>query len=105
MAKDLLKDVTVKNTKAGGKDLRMNDGNGLYVEVKTNGAKWWRLDYRIDGKRKTLSLGVCLETGLADARRKAEEALVNVAAGVNPNDILTPKLNDITRVLAFRLSK
>jgi len=55
------------------------------VVIKTNSAKWWRLDYSIDGKRKTLSLGVYLETGLADARRKAEEGRVNVAAGIDPS--------------------
>jgi len=30
MAKELLKDVTIRNTKPTEKDQRLNDGNGLY---------------------------------------------------------------------------
>ncbi|MFI3190274.1 hypothetical protein BCS42_01345 [Crenothrix sp. D3] len=51
-------------------DQRLNDGGGLYLLIKTNGAKWWRFDYSIEGKRKTLSLGVYPVIGLAAARRK-----------------------------------
>ncbi|WP_374086776.1 tyrosine-type recombinase/integrase [Methylomicrobium lacus] len=86
MAKELLKPVTVSNAKPGDKDKRLNDGNGLYVLIKTTGAKWWRLDYTINGTRKTLSLGVFPATSLADARRKAEEARAKVANGVDPSD-------------------
>ncbi len=35
---------------------------------------------------KTLSLGVYPTTGLADARRKAEDARVSVANGLDPSD-------------------
>ena len=86
MAKELLKDVTVRNTKPIDKDQRLNDGNGLYLLVKPNGAKWWRFDYAFKGKRKTLSVGVYPATGLADARRKAAEARTNVANGTDPSD-------------------
>jgi integrase len=87
MAKELLKDVTIRNAKPLDKDYRLNDGEGLYVIVKTNGAKWWRFDYTHARKRKTLSLGVYPETGLSDARRKAEDARNNIANGNNPSDI------------------
>ena len=87
MANELLKDVSIKNAKAAEKDPRLNDGNGLYLLVKPNAAKWWRFDYTIEGKRKTLSLGVYPETGLADARRKAEQARTNVANGIDPSGI------------------
>ncbi|MBM4207228.1 MAG: DUF4102 domain-containing protein [Gammaproteobacteria bacterium] len=86
MAKELLKDVSIKNAKASEKDQRLSDGNGLYVLLKPNGAKWWRFDYSIDGKRKTLSLGIYPETRLADARRKSEDARVKVANGIDPSD-------------------
>ena len=59
MAKELLTDVTIRNTKPTDKGLRLNDGGGgLYMLVKKNGAKWWRFDYTFNKKRKTLSLGV-----------------------------------------------
>ena len=87
MAKELLKDVTIRNAKPLDKDYRLNDGEGLYVIVKINGAKWWRFDYTHARKRKTLSLGVYPETGLSDARRKAEYARNNIANRNNPSDI------------------
>ena len=86
MAKELLKDVTIRTAKPLDKDYRLNDGEGLYVIIKTNGAKWWRFDYTFSGKRKTLSLGVYPEASLADARRKTEEARNQVSNGINPSD-------------------
>ena len=87
MAKDLLKPISVLNAKPTDKDQRLNDGGGLYLLVKTNGAKWWRFDYTFEGKRKSLSLGVYPVTGLADARRKAETARKQVANGTDPSGI------------------
>ena len=86
MAKELLKDVTVRNAKATDKDRRLNDGEGLYIIIKPNGAKWWRFDYTFASKRKTLSVGVYPATGLADARRKAADARNQISNGINPSD-------------------
>lgn len=87
MAKQLLKDTVIKGAKSGIKDVRLNDGSGLYLLVKPDGAKWWRFDYSIGGKRKTLSLGVYPVTGLSDARRKAEEARVQVSNSIDPSTV------------------
>jgi hypothetical protein len=76
----------VRNAKPSDKDKRLNDGGGLYLLIKPNGAKWWRFDYTIAGKRKTLSVGVYPATGLADARRKAQEVRNQNANGINPSD-------------------
>ena len=86
MAKELLKDVTIRNTKPDNKDHRLNDGEGLYILIRPNGAKWWRFDYTFSLKRKTLSLGVYPETSLSDARRKAEEARNSIANDKDPSD-------------------
>jgi integrase len=86
MAKELLTDVTVRNAKPIDKDLRLNDGSGLYLLLKPNGAKWWRFDYTINGKRKTLSLGTYPSTTLKDVRNKADEARNYVANGIDPSD-------------------
>ncbi|MGR8931585.1 MAG: Arm DNA-binding domain-containing protein [Gammaproteobacteria bacterium] len=85
-AKELLTDVTVRNAKPSEKDQRLYDGGGHYLLLKANGTKWWRLDYAISGRRKTLSLGVYPKTTLSDARRKATEARNNVANGIDPSD-------------------
>lgn len=86
MAKELLTDVSIRNTKPTDKDQRLNDGGGLYLLIKSNGAKWLRFDYTINSKRKTLSLGVYPDTTLADARRKAEQSRNQVSNGINPSD-------------------
>ena len=86
MAKELLTDVTVRNAKPIDKDLRLNDGSGLYLLLKSNGAKWWRFDYTINGKRKTLSLGTYPFTTLKYVRNKADEARNYVANGIDPSD-------------------
>jgi integrase len=86
MSKHLLNDKTILNAKPGAKDYRLNDGEGLSVLVKTSGAKWWRFDYSIDSKRKTLSLGVYPVTRLADARRKTEDARIQISKGIDPSN-------------------
>ncbi len=86
MAKELLTDVTVRNAKPSEKDKRLNDGGGLYLLIKPNGAKWWRFDYTLGGKRKTLSLGVYPDTTLSDVRRKAEQARNQTANSIDPSD-------------------
>lgn len=85
MAKELLSDVTIRSTKPASKDVRLFDGNGLYLLIKPNDARWWRVDYSINGKRKTLSLGTYPVTTLADARKKAFVLKKLVANGVDPS--------------------
>jgi integrase len=95
MAKELLTDVAIRNAKPQDKDTRLNDGNGLYLLVKPNGAKWWRYDYTFSSKRKTLSLGVYPAVTLSDARRKAQEARNCVANGTDPSDVRKSKKAEV----------
>jgi hypothetical protein len=53
-----LTDIVIRKAKPGSKALKFADGGGLYLLLNPNGSRWWWLDYRFDGKRKTLSLGV-----------------------------------------------
>lgn len=86
MAIQLLSDTTIKTAKGGAKPTRLNDGGGLYLLIQLNGAKWWRFDYSIGGKRKTLSVGVYPAVSLASARKRATEAREMVAHGTDPSD-------------------
>jgi hypothetical protein len=45
----------------------------MYLLVRTAG-KYWRMDYRHIGKRKTLALGVYPDVSLAKARQRREKA-------------------------------
>lgn len=79
-------DTTLKAIKAGDARRRLSDGDGLYLLLFVNGgAHGWRLDYSHAGRRKTLSLGTYPDTGLALARRKADEYRKLVAEGIDPS--------------------
>ena len=80
-----LSDTQIKNLKSGPKAQRLFDGGGLYLEVAPSGGKWWRLKFRFDGKEKRLSLGTYPDTGLADARKKRDEARKKLAGGIDPS--------------------
>lgn len=80
--------LTVKqidSSKPKEKDYKLSDGGGLYLLVKTNGGKYWRLKYRIDGKEKLLAIGIYPTVTLADARRKRDDAKRLLADGIDPN--------------------
>jgi hypothetical protein len=70
-----LTDTFIKNVKATDKAAgdKYSDGGGMYLLVKTAG-KYWRMDYRHIGKRKTLALGVYPDVSLAKARQRREKA-------------------------------
>lgn len=79
-----LTDTAIRNTKPQAKPVKMVDGDGLYLLLNPSGSKWWRLDYRIDGKRKTLSMGVYPDVPLKLARQRRQEARTLLALGVDP---------------------
>lgn len=56
----------------------------MYLLVNPDGKRYWRLDYRFGGKRKTLALGVYPEVSLKPAREKREQARSSIAAGRDP---------------------
>ena len=64
-----LTDIRVRNEKPKAKDIKLFDGDGLFLLVTTKGGKYWRFKYRFDGKEKLLALGTYPEKSLSDARR------------------------------------
>lgn len=68
---------------------RILDGDGLYLLPFFAGraSHAWRFDYGINGKRKTVSLGLYPNTSLKLAREKAAEFRELVAAGIDPSDV------------------
>jgi len=84
-----LTDTACKNAKPreDGKPLRLSDEKGMYLEVMPNGAKYWRLKYRFDGKEKRLALGVYPDTSLKDAREQREAARRQLAEDIDPGEL------------------
>ena len=79
-----LTDTAIRNAKPKSKQYKLHDEKGLYLLVKESG-KYFRLDYRFEGKRKTLALGVYPTVRLAEAREKRDDARKMIADGVDPN--------------------
>lgn len=66
--------LTVQNIRGAPANSRLGDGGGLYLQVGPTGTKSWLFVYRWFGKRPEIGLGSYPAVGLADARRRAEEA-------------------------------
>ncbi|MCA8344191.1 integrase arm-type DNA-binding domain-containing protein [Burkholderia cepacia] len=81
-----LTDIQVRNAKASAAPYKLTDGNGMFLLIQPNGAKYWRLSYRFLGKQKTLALGVYPAVTLATARKKRDEAREQIAAGIDPGE-------------------
>jgi integrase len=80
-----LTDVQIRKSSTSDKPLRLYDERGLYLEVRPNGGKWWRLKYRHGGKEKLLSLGTYPDTSLKDARERRDKERQLLASGVDPS--------------------
>ncbi len=75
----------VKNAEPRCKDYKLSDEKGLYLLVKPNGSKYWRLKYRYERKEKTLALGVFPETTLTMARKRRDEARSKLQNNIDPS--------------------
>jgi integrase len=80
-----LTDTFVKNAKFTGTSPKEKhtDGGGMYLLVMASG-KYWRMNYRVDGKQKTLALGVYPDVSLAKARQRRDRARQLLADGTDP---------------------
>jgi integrase len=82
-----LNDTFIKNsTKFSGKTAgdKHTDGGGMYLLVNAGG-KYWRMNYRFAGKRKTLALGVYPAISHAEARKRRDKAREQLAKDVDPS--------------------
>ena len=84
MASNLLTAKQIEKIKPTEKTATYSDGNGMHLEVTSNGSKRWRFRYRYDGKAKLVSLGVYPDVSLADARTKRDDARSDVSKGIDP---------------------
>lgn len=82
-----LTDTKVREAKPRAGHYKLFDGRGLFILVKNNGTKSWRYKYRVNGKEKSLSLGLYPNVSLKDARKKHQEARRQVEDGSDPSAI------------------
>ncbi len=60
----MLTDQKIKTLKPKEKQYKVSDEKGLYLLVKPNAGKYWRLKYRFAGKEKNLAIGVYPDVSL-----------------------------------------
>lgn len=80
----MLSDSKIRSAKPKEKLYRIGDSDGLCVEIKPNGKKYWRYRFQWLKKTQMMSLGEYPIVGLAEARTKRDEAKSLVASGINP---------------------
>ena len=79
--------IQIKEAKASQKDYKLSDAEGMYLLVKSNGNKYWRLDYRFAGKRKTYAMGVYPQVSLKQARESRFKAKMLLSEGKDPSQM------------------
>ncbi|WP_374609866.1 tyrosine-type recombinase/integrase [Thermomonas sp.] len=73
--------LAIKAAKPG----KLFDGGGLFLDVRPNGSRYWRMKYRYGGKENLRALGVYPEISLAEARQLRDAARSLIRMGVDPN--------------------
>jgi integrase len=80
-----LTDTKLRNSKPTEKPYKLQDGQGLFLEVRPSGAKFWRYRYwKPDGKDGIYTIGEYPAVSLSDARKAREWARDQVKQGLNP---------------------
>jgi len=82
-----LTDLSIKRALPGPKIIKLSDGGGLQLWITPDGAKRWRVAYRIGKVQKTLAIGVYPEVGLRDARDARDAARRTLAQGKDPSQM------------------
>jgi len=92
----LLTDRQIRETVPGAKPIKLNDGDGLYLLVQPNGARWWRMRFSVHGVEKQLSLGVYPVISLKRARERREDMRRQVAEGMDPSAVRKAEKRSLT---------
>lgn len=82
-----LTETKILKTKPKKKQIALFDGGGLFLLVRPNGGKLWRLKYRFQGKEKILALGSYPIVTLKKAREKREQAKRQLDSGIDPGAV------------------
>ncbi|QXQ08265.1 integrase arm-type DNA-binding domain-containing protein [Sphingosinicellaceae bacterium] len=79
--------TAIRAAKTTTRKIRLFDSGGLYLEVTTTGAKYWRLKYRFGGAERLAAFGVYPEVSLPEARARRDAARALLRDGLDPNTV------------------
>jgi len=85
MTADRLTDAAIRKARAISKARKLRDGQGLFLALRPDGARYWRFKYRFAGKEKQLSFGVYPGVSIAEARTQRAEARALLDQGIDPS--------------------
>ena len=80
----MLTDTRIRAAKPADRPFKLADARGLYLQVAINGGRYWRFNYRFQGRQKTLALGTYPDVSLVRARERHQEARRLLAEGIDP---------------------
>ena len=89
-----LTDLKIRQAIPSNKVSKLSDGRGMYLLLHPNGSKYWRMDFRHQGKQKTLALGIWPEVSLREARERRDKAKFEIQRGINPIEQRRTEEND-----------
>lgn len=96
--------TAVAALKGRDKPYKIADSGGLHLLVMPEGHRYWRMNYRFDGKYRTLALGVYPDVSLAKAREKRDLAREALEAGEDPT-VRRKRLHRVERLHASHTFK
>ena len=79
-----LTDVRIRQAKVAEKSFKLSDAGGLFLEVRPNGSKLWRYQYRIAGTPNLYAIGAYPAMSLQEARTAHAAARALVKNGFHP---------------------
>lgn len=69
----MLTDTQIRNAKATDKPVKLNDGKGLFIEIRPNGSKLWRYRYKINGKENLFAVGDYCQPPARETEEQSKE--------------------------------
>ncbi|SFG42338.1 protein of unknown function [Novosphingobium sp. CF614] len=84
----MLNDAQLRAAKPKDKPYKLFDAHQLYLFVTPKGTKVWRMNFKYDGREKSLSFGAYPLVSLVAAREKRDEARRLLADGVDPSVVV-----------------
>jgi integrase len=99
----MLTDTALRNLKPQAKPYKVSDRDGMYVTVSTAGTVAFRYDYRLNGRRETITIGRYGPAGisLALAREKLIDAKRAISLGQSPAHEKQREKRRLTAVKTF----
>ena len=76
-----LSEMAIRKAQPQEKPHMLRDDRGLYLEIKPNGSKLWRIRFWVDGKEYKRSLGRYPDVTLKEARALRDEMKLQISRG------------------------